>query len=87
MSIDLPPGEQLRSDFPRFGLGKFASRFPTRPVRIELRISGDVEEEATIADEWACLPRLQMVSDFHCVVTSGFCFRTPSSWITRARSG
>lgn len=69
MATDLPPGQQLRSDFPRFGLGKFARRFPVEPDRIRFRVGGDVEREITVEDRLQELPRVEQRSDFHCVTT------------------
>src|SRR5437879_5730332 len=71
MSTDrtLPPGQRAVSEFPRFGLPQFAGRFPKELNRIELRIGGDVETPATISRELEGLPRVEQVSDFHCVTT------------------
>lgn len=69
MARDLPPGQRARSDFPRFGLGKFARRFPTTPERIHFRIAGDVERELTVERQLERLPRVEQKSDFHCVTT------------------
>ena len=69
MSAPLPPGQHLRNDFPRFGLGKFANRFPAEPDQIRMRISGDVESETIVSPQWEAFPRTDQVSDFHCVTT------------------
>ena len=79
----LPPGQVEREDFPRFGLGKFAFRFPSNTKFVEIAVRGDVGEPLTLGSELAELPRVEQASDFHCVTTwtrrslrwSGFRFR------------
>lgn len=79
----LPPGQMEIEDFPRFGLGKFAFRFPTNTAHVEISVEGDVDETLTVREELAALPRTHQVSDLHCVTTwtkrsihwSGFRFR------------
>ena len=57
-------------DFPRFGLPKYASRFQNESAPLQFRISGDVQNEMTInATKLNTLPRVEQVSDFHCVTT------------------
>jgi DMSO/TMAO reductase YedYZ molybdopterin-dependent catalytic subunit len=65
----LPPGQYQADEFPRFGLARFANRFPKHVDRIELQIEGDVEERATVLREFDALRRVEQVSDFHCVTT------------------
>ena len=65
----LPPGQFEASSFERFGLGRFANRFPANPDTIEFAIGGDVEQSVEIGSELATLPRVEQVSDFHCVTT------------------
>jgi DMSO/TMAO reductase YedYZ molybdopterin-dependent catalytic subunit len=65
----LPPGQRAIAEFPRFGAVAFAGWWPRDPQRIELRIVGAVAREATIAGDWAALPRTTQRSDFHCVTT------------------
>ena len=65
----LPIGQRERSDFPRFGLTHFAQRFPKETSRIEIQVVGEVENEVTLTDLLADLPRHEQVSDFHCVTT------------------
>jgi len=80
---DLPPGQVEVEDFPRFGLGKFAFRFPTDTRDVELSIEGDIETPLLVREELTALSRVDQVSDFHCVTTwtkralqwSGFKFR------------
>ncbi|MBK6425900.1 MAG: molybdopterin-dependent oxidoreductase [Blastocatellia bacterium] len=69
----LPPGQYASEVFHRFGLTQFARRFPTNTERIELRIGGDVRESCVISDELGLLPRIEQVSDFHCVTTWSRC--------------
>lgn len=63
----LPPGQRERPDFPRFGLGSFASRFPPEPERMRLSIGGKVGQPMEIGALDAALPRSEQLSDFHCV--------------------
>lgn len=65
----LPPGQFEFPTFDRFGLGLFANRFPAAPETIEFTIGGDVGQPITIGKELASLPRVEQVSDFHCVTT------------------
>src|SRR5215203_7101741 len=69
MSQPLPPGQRETAAFPRFGLTQFARRFPKEPSRIEVEIKGDVEHELCLADALTDLPRVEQISDFHCVTT------------------
>jgi len=79
----LPQGQRERGDFPRFGLGPFADRFPSDPWRVRLQIAGDVTTPCVVARELADLTRMEQISDFHCVTTwstrglrwSGYRFR------------
>lgn len=78
----LPPGQYQLADFPRFGLSQFANRFPRDTQQVQLEIVGDVAEPITVREELRTLPRIEQVSDFHCVTTwtrrslhwSGFLF-------------
>lgn len=65
----MPPGQIARSQFPRFGLGKFACRFPADPGRVALSIRGDVAQDVQVSELFHSLPRVQQQSDFHCVTT------------------
>lgn len=65
----LPPGQRLSTQFPRFGLGRFARRFPDNLDAPRLRIHGDVARELSVEAEWNRLPRISQASDFHCVTT------------------
>lgn len=69
MSRQLPPGQRETSAFPRFGLTRFARRFPKEPSRLEVQVIGDVEHELSLPDALQGLPRVDQVSDFHCVTT------------------
>jgi DMSO/TMAO reductase YedYZ molybdopterin-dependent catalytic subunit len=64
----LPPGQYEIDRFPRFGLARFAYRFPqSEPFGLAIR--GDVEKDITVDNELLGLPRVDQVSDFHCVTT------------------
>ena len=64
----LPPGQKESDIFPRFGLPQFANRFPAEVDKIGFSIGGDLEE-FEIAEELILLPRINQVSNFHCVTT------------------
>lgn len=68
-SRSLPPGQVESETFPRFGLGRFARRFPAEPDRIAVTVRGDVANEVAIGDRLAALPRCEREADFHCVTT------------------
>ncbi len=65
----LPPGQHEIEDMPRFGLTKFASRFPNSPEEIAIEVGGDVRNAVRLTTELADLERVDQVSDFHCVTT------------------
>jgi DMSO/TMAO reductase YedYZ molybdopterin-dependent catalytic subunit len=65
----LPPGQRERADFPRFGLTRFARRFPANTTQPALDVVGEVEQALHLDDVFAGLPRVEQVSDFHCVTT------------------
>lgn len=67
--LTLPPGQQVRAQFPRFGLNPYARKFPSEPCSRALRIRGDVAREIVIANPFEGLPRVEQTSDFHCVTT------------------
>ena len=70
----LPPGQQERTDFPRFGLDKYAVRFPDHPDRVAVAIDGDVQIRFTaVASDFHSLQRVEQTSDFHCVTTWSRC--------------
>jgi DMSO/TMAO reductase YedYZ molybdopterin-dependent catalytic subunit len=69
MTAPLPPGQFLLGQFPRFGLGKFAHRFPAHPERIAFAIGGDVDQALTVDEQFQALPRRDLRADFHCVTT------------------
>ncbi len=64
----LPPGQKAIDHFPRFGLPQYANRFPSEITKIELEINGDLEP-FVIEDPLSQLPKVDQVSDFHCVTT------------------
>lgn len=65
----LPPGQHEIQDFPRFGWGSVAFKFPASPDRLEIAIDGDVAEPTVVREELRELPRVDLVSDLHCVTT------------------
>ena len=69
MSQPLPPGQRDTASFPRFGLTQFARRFPKDTSRLELEVIGDVEHQLHLPNALIGLPRVEQVSDFHCVTT------------------
>jgi DMSO/TMAO reductase YedYZ molybdopterin-dependent catalytic subunit len=69
MNRPWPAGQRELTAFPRFGLLQFVRRFPAETSRRELRITGDVANELVVADVLDGLPRVEQVSDFHCVTT------------------
>ena len=71
---ELPPGQRELAEMPRFGLPKYASRFPAETERVAVVVCGDVEHTVEISDRMSELRRVEQVSDFHCV----------TSWTKRA---
>lgn len=69
MSQPLPPGQREIPSFPRFGLTRFAYRFPPKTTRPALDVTGEVANDLHLADALAGLPRVEHRSDFHCVTT------------------
>jgi DMSO/TMAO reductase YedYZ molybdopterin-dependent catalytic subunit len=69
MTAELPKGQRDIGTFPRFGLGRFANRFPADLARRSIRVGGDVDAPQTLADPFAGLERVELASDFHCVTT------------------
>lgn len=68
-SEPLPPGQFELGEFPRFGLGKFAARFPKQLAPIRVEIGGDVETELVLESPLDDLPRQELTADFHCVTS------------------
>ncbi len=61
----IPPGQVVTSRFPVLHLGPIP---PFDPQRWDLRIFGLVEEEVVFSyQEFMSLPKVEIVSDFHCV--------------------
>ena len=69
MDRALPPGQHASRDFPRFGLPRFAHRFPANTARDELHIDGEVAHAIHVTPALCELPRVEQVADFHCVTT------------------
>ena len=65
----LPPGQREIDTLPRFGLSKFARRFPAETEKIALEIGGDVVQPIRLSAELENLERVDQISDFHCVTT------------------
>jgi len=66
----LPPGQQLIDEFPRFGLPEYVRRWPEVPAHPTIRLDGLVESPSAIdLEELRSLPRYEHESDFHCVTT------------------
>ena len=68
-SCRLPPGQREIPDFPRFGVGSFAFRFPAETERIEIAVDGDVGRPTRFASELESLERVEQISDLHCATT------------------
>lgn len=79
----IPTGQFVSPSFDRFGLGLFANRFPKNLGAVRLAVSGDVEHAIEVGAQLQALPRVEQISDFHCVTTwsvldlrwSGYRFR------------
>jgi len=65
----IPPGQQPRTDFPRFGLPKYAERFPSKPEDRSISLEVNGKGRIKIDDALANLPRTTLQADFHCVTT------------------
>ncbi len=69
MSTPLPPGQRESTAFHRFGLTKFAQRFPKETSSCALEVIGSVTRQLQLTDALQGLPRVEQVCDFHCVTT------------------
>lgn len=69
MQSPLPPGQYESDEFPRFGITRFANRFPTAITNIEIVVSGSVGNEICVGESIHSLERVEQASDFHCVTT------------------
>ncbi len=65
----LPPGQYELTDFPRFGLSRYAKQFPTNPNQIALTVTGDLAQPLTLGEDLGGLPLSEQIADFHCVTT------------------
>ena len=65
----LPRGQREIDRLPRFGLTKFANRFPNETKQIAIDIGGDVGVSVLLNSDLSNLGRVDQVSDFHCVTT------------------
>jgi len=68
-SINLPPGQQERQDFPRFGVWTFADYQADVTDNYEIRLAGEIDSITITQADLATLPRIEQISDFHCVTT------------------
>jgi DMSO/TMAO reductase YedYZ molybdopterin-dependent catalytic subunit len=65
----LPPGQRASAVFPRFGLPRFASRWPA-PAPAILQVTGEVSRPLELLPaDLAALPRHEQTADLHCVTT------------------
>lgn len=72
-SESLPPGQQRWESFPRFGMPAFAA-YRERESPTSITVKGEVATSSVITlAELASMPRVEQVSDFHCVTTWSFC--------------
>ena len=69
MSAPLPPGQRESDVFHRFGLTRFAERFPKETSVPVLAVTGAVSNELHLRDPLQELPRVEQRCDFHCVTT------------------
>ena len=67
--MPMPPGQREADAFHRFGLTRFAARFPKETATCTLHIGGDVGTALDLTDPLRGLPRIEQTSDFHCVTT------------------
>ncbi|MEM7279116.1 MAG: molybdopterin-dependent oxidoreductase [Pseudomonadota bacterium] len=69
----LPPGQQSRPDFPRFGLNQYANRFPTELEHRRLTLQVPSGAQVILDLDEAEIERVSQTSDFHCVTTWSYC--------------
>lgn len=69
MEKRLPAGQFELKEFPRFGLSRFAPKFPANPDQIRFEIAGDVEQTLILEGPFEGLSRQERTEDFHCVTT------------------
>lgn len=89
----LPPGQLIRSDFPRFGASASAPFDIPQTEQASLTISGDLESFTLHYADLAALERVSVAADFHCVTTwcypnvtwSGFRFRDVYEQLVKPR--
>jgi len=65
----LPPGQKSREDFPRFGLPRYADRFPSNTNDLCLTVKINDADTFEIDLSTTVLPETRLQSDFHCVTT------------------
>lgn len=64
-----PPGQKARADFPRFGLPRFATRFPSNVDDFWIDIEVDESEKTRVDLSSRQFERCTIERDFHCVTT------------------
>lgn len=69
----LPIGQKARQDFPRFGVTTFAKYQAPITDDYTLLIAGDVASFSINKADLEQLPRVEQISDFHCVTTWSYC--------------
>jgi len=72
VKTQLPVGQREAMAFHRFGLTRFAQRFPKETSTRALDVLGCVSRELHLTDALDGLPRVEQVCDFHCVTTWSF---------------
>lgn len=65
----LPPGQRETKEFHRFGLTWLAARYPYETKRIAVELAGDVAAALELGALWDSLPRVEQISNFHCVTS------------------
>ena len=73
MAKTLPKGQQVRSDFPRFGVWDYAKFKAQETDSFSITIGGDIDSFTITQDDLQKLERIEQVSDFHCVTTWSYC--------------
>ena len=69
MTDALPPGQFEIDELPRFGLAKFAERFPDETEASAITIRGENGSSLVTSEELRQLKETEQKSDFHCVTT------------------
>lgn len=67
--LELPPGQVPRADFPRFGLTRYADRYPSQPTDRAVSVKMLAAAPVVLSDALSGLARTTLHADFHCVTT------------------